>query len=363
MHTMFYLPPFTVSLYHKRPRRFKVLPVVSRRIERLPIMYRHTARGRGPGLVPGLAMRMLLVLLFVIWSNAFTAIKYLREVMTPMQLVLARFLPAAVFCLACLLAVPRLRRESASILRSAPARLVAMGLAGVAGYNYFLYIGQSEIKPGAAALLTTLAPLFTLLGAVVFLKERVPLRRTLGILIAFVGLYVVVRWGKVGLGRVIGISHAELRYVLITALAPLCWAIYTIVGKNLLAKTSAVTVTYLTIVIGTVPFLFAAGKPFFAAVASFSPMHWIALAHLTVLCTLVGFWIWFAALKSMPSTSVASFVYLNPPFAALFGSLFFHETITGFFVFGAAVVLFGLYLAQSNQTGNRGRDGEKAEIK
>jgi drug/metabolite transporter (DMT)-like permease len=299
--------------------------------------------------IPGVVMRMLLVLLFVIWSIAFTSIRYLREVMSPPQLVLARFLPAAVFCLVYLLAIPRMRAESARILRMAPARLVAMGLAGVAGYNFFLYIGQSEIKPGAAALLTTLSPLFTLLGAIIFLKERVPLRRTLGILIAFVGLYIVVRWGKVGLGRVTGISHAEVRYVLITALAPLCWTIYTIIGKNLLAKTSAVAVTYLTIIIGTIPFLFAAGRPFIHALASFTPMHWIALAHLTVLSTLVGFWIWFAALKTMPATSVASFIYLNPPFAALFGSLFFHEAITSYFLFGGALVLFGLYLAQSNQ--------------
>ncbi|MFA4948441.1 MAG: DMT family transporter, partial [Candidatus Krumholzibacteriia bacterium] len=149
-------------------------------------------------------MKLLLVLLFVIWSNAFTAIKYLREVMNPMELVLARFLPAAVFCLVYLLAVPRLRKESTMILRKAPAGLVAMGLTGVAGYNFFLYIGQSEIKPGAAALLTTLSPLFTLLGAIIFLKERVPFRRTLGILIAFAGLYVVVVWGKVGLGRITG---------------------------------------------------------------------------------------------------------------------------------------------------------------
>jgi len=297
----------------------------------------------------GLTMRVLLVLLFVIWANSFTAIKYLREVLSPMELVLARYFPAAVFCLVCLLAVPRLRAESARVLKRSPAGLVAMGLTGVAGYNFFLYTGQSEIKPGAAALLTTLSPLFTLLGAIVFLKERVPLRRTLGILIAFAGLYVVVRWGKVGLGRVSGISHAELRYVFITALAPLCWSVYTIVGKNLLAKTSAVTVTYLSIVLGTIPFFAAAGRPFLAHLASLTPMHWIALAHLTVLCTLVGFWIWFAALESMPATSVASFVYLNPPLAALFGSLFFHEAITKFFVGGAAIVLIGLYLAQSNQ--------------
>ena len=306
----------------------------------------YAAGGKHPSTT---SMMLLLILLFVIWSNAFTAIKYLRGVMSPAQLVLARFLPAAIFCLVYLLAVPALRRESAEVLKRAPLKLVLMGLTGVSGYNFFLYIGQSEIRPGAAALFTTLSPLFTLVGAIIFLKERVPLKRALGILIAFAGLYVVVRWGKVGLGRVTGISHAELRYVLITALAPLCWSVYTIAGKSLLARTSAVTVTYLSVIIGTLPFLGAAGRPFAHAVSTFTPLHWAALAHLTILCTLVGFWIWFAALTVLPATSVASFVYLNPPFAALFGSLFFREEITRFFLLGSAIVLFGLYLAQSDK--------------
>ena len=43
-----------------------------------------------------LFVRALLVLLFVIWSNAFTAIKHLREILSPGELVLARFLPAAI---------------------------------------------------------------------------------------------------------------------------------------------------------------------------------------------------------------------------------------------------------------------------
>jgi drug/metabolite transporter (DMT)-like permease len=298
---------------------------------------------------PVAIMMLLLVLLFVIWSNAFTAIRYLRDVLSPTQLVFARFFPAAVFCLVYLAAATTLRRESVMILRRAPLRLIAMGLTGVAGYNFFLFIGQSEVKPGAAALLTTLSPLFTLLGAIIFLRERVPIKRTLGIIIAFAGLYIVVRWGRVGLGRVTGISHAELRYVLLTALAPLCWTFYTIVGKSILGTASAVAVTYITIIIGTLPFIGTAGRPFIHALASFTPLHWVALAYLTVLCTLVGFWIWFAALKILPTTLVASFIYLNPPFAALFGSLLFKEEITRFFMFGGAIVLFGLYLAQSNR--------------
>jgi drug/metabolite transporter (DMT)-like permease len=330
------------------PYCFKLLLGMAWNGERVPIVTLHTQRRH----YSAASMRLLLILLFVIWANAFTAIKYLREVFTPKELVLARFLPVAAFCTLYLLAVSRRRRESIDILTAAPLRLIAMGLSGVAAYNFFLYLGQSEVKPGAAALLTTLAPLFTLFLAVVFLKERVPLRTVLGIMIAFAGLYIVVRWGRVGLGRITGISHPELRYVLITALAPLSWSIYTIIGKNLLGKTSPLTVTYLTIIVGTMPFVGAANGHFFHTFATLTATHWLALAHLSILCTLVGFWIWFTALARLPTTSVASFVYLNPPFAALFGSLFFHEEITGFFLLGSAVVLAGLYLAQGERESN-----------
>lgn len=272
-----------------------------------------------------------------------------------MELVLARFLPVAVFCFIYLAAVSARRRECIESIREAPLRLVVMGLTGVAGYNFFLYIGQSEVKPGAAALLTTLSPLFTLVLAVIFLREKVPPRRALGIIVALLGLYVVVRHGKVGLGRVPAVKHSDIHYVLITALAPLCWSIYTIVGKKLLRRTSPLTATYLTIIIGTLPFLAVAREPFFHAVMALKATQWIALAHLSLLCTLVGFWIWFAALERMPATSVASFVYLNPPLAALFGSLFFGEEIALSFILGGAVMLVGLYLAQSSRENNAGK--------
>ena len=295
------------------------------------------------------AVQLLLILLFVIWSNSFTAINHLRGILSPMELILARFLPVSLFCTAFLLLKRERRAESVEILRNEPLRIIGMSLFGVAGYNYFLYLGQSEVKPGAAALLTTLAPLFTLILAIIFLREKVPLRRTVGIILAFAGLFFVVRWGKVGLGQITGISHAEVRYVLITGLAPLSWSLYTIIGKNIVRKRSPLTVTYLSLILGTIPFLALTSNHFLETLAGMGHTHWIALIHLSVLCTLVGFWIWITALRYLPATSVASFVYLNPPLAALFGWLFFQEEITGLFLVGSGVVLLGLYLAQSKK--------------
>ena len=186
------------------------------------------------------------------------------------------------------------------------------------------------------------------------------MKRVLGIFIAFAGLYIVVHWGSVGLGKAADLAHSDLHYVLITALAPFCWAIYTTVGKNLLERTSPMTVTLLSVIVGTIPVLAVAPGPFLRAAARLEPMHWIELGYLTILCTIVGFWVWFAALKRMPATSVASFVYLNPPFAAAFGSLFFGEAITRLFIVGGAVMLFGLYLAQGGRENNSGKTVEAA---
>lgn len=287
----------------------------------------------------------MLVLLFVIWSNAFTAIRHLREIFSPMQLVLARFLPVAIFFAAWLLFDGRRRRESSRLLRVSPLRIMIMGLAGVAGYNVFLYIGQGGIKPGAAALLTTLSPLFTALLAVPLLREKVPLRRIAGIGVAFAGLYIVVRWGRVGIGS-LGMAREDAAWALVTALAPLSWSIYTIAGKNLLRRWSPLTVTYLSTIAGFLPFLFFADGEFFSILLGMGWTHWLALAHLAVLSTIVGFHIWNTALRSLPATSVASFIYLNPPMAALFGSLFFGEDVTSTFLLGSAVVLAGLWLTQ-----------------
>jgi len=292
-------------------------------------------------------MKLLLVLLFLIWSNAFTAIKHLRELFSPMELVLLRFLPVSIYCSIFLLSSIKNRREVGEILKDSPLKVILMGLTGVAGYNVFLYLGQSEIKPGAAALLTTLSPIFTLILAILLINEKVPWKRTAGILIAFAGLYYVVGWGQVGLGRITGISHPEVKYALITALAPLSWSFYTIIGKSILKKRSPITVTYLTIILGTIPFLAFLSNGFLHKLQLMHLSHWIAIAHLSIMCTIVGFWIWFSALNRLPATTVSSFVYLNPPFAMFFGWMFFKEEVTVHFLLGSAVVLLGLYLAQS----------------
>jgi drug/metabolite transporter (DMT)-like permease len=141
----------------------------------------------------------------------------------------------------------------------------------------------------------------------------------------------------------------EIKYALITTLSPLCWTLYTVLGKKLVHERSPLVVTYLSIVLGTIPVLPFVSGHFLHTLAHMGATHWLALFHLSVMSTLIGFWIWIAALRRLPATSVASFIYLNPPFAAAFGWLLFGEEVTGLFLLGSTVVLFGLYLSQSRR--------------
>jgi drug/metabolite transporter (DMT)-like permease len=298
----------------------------------------------------------MMVILFVIWSNSFTAIKHCREVFSPIELVAARFIPVAVFSLLYHLASARRRRETAGILKSIPLRIASMGFLGVISYNFFLYLGQSEIKPGAAALVTALAPLFTLVLAMIFLKERATARRITGVMTALAGMIIVVGWGRVGLGKMIHIDHADMIYMLIASLAPLSWSFYTILGKNLTQRLPASSITFLPIVIGSVPLMLVMTPSFFSKMAGMEASHWIALLYLIIFCTILGFYMWNLALRHLDAGSVASYIYLNPPMAALFGWLLFGEEVTVWFLAGGAVVLVGLYLAQKDN-GSEPRQG------
>jgi len=291
----------------------------------------------------------MMVGLFVVWSNAFTAIKHLREVFGPMELVLARFLPVLVVSIICLMSRRPIREETFETIREAPLKLIGMGIFGVTGYNYFIYLGQSEIKPGAAALVTTLAPLFTLILAILFLKEKAVPKRIAGMLIALAGLFIVLKWGRIGMGRITGMENADVKYMLLATLAPLSWSIYTILGKGLLSNRSPAVVTCLPMVIGTLPLLLLATPAFFGKMPSMEPSHWFALAYLSFASTLLGFFVWNLALRYLPASSVASFIYFNPPFAAFFGWLLFGEEVTLWFLAGSAVVLAGLWLTQKRQ--------------
>jgi drug/metabolite transporter (DMT)-like permease len=297
------------------------------------------------------------LLLFAVWSNSFVAIEYLVAGPDPaldwLSLTVARFLPAAALCLAyCLLCR---RRESLEILRAHGPRLVACGALAVPLYNFALGFGQQQGVPApVASLTTTLAPLFIMLLAGLFLAERPTIESIAGFAVAAVGMWWIATARSGG---------AEAPYggaVLVTAGAPLSWAGYSVLSKPVAGRVSPVVWSYLATGIGGLLILPWLPGRVWREWAALDSSGWLALEYLTVPCTVVGFALWTWLLRHLPATAVGLMVFLNPPLTTLSKALLarlapatFAFSITGREWLGGAVVLFGLAIGLSRRLAAR----------
>jgi drug/metabolite transporter (DMT)-like permease len=292
------------------------------------------------------------LLLFLLWSNSFVAVSYLLGgESAPARfdwagLAVARFLPIAPVCiLYCLGWRPR---ESLLILRRHGARALTCGLLAVPAYNFAIYYGQQHGVPAPVASLTTaLLPLFVVVLAVVFLGERLTWRRAVAFAVSFSGLALIALAREAPAG-----AGGYVASVAVTALAPLSWALFSILSKPVAGTVSPLTWTYLTISLGSVPMLALAPRRGGPELLTLDLPGWGALLFLSVLCTLVGFAVWTWLLRQLPASTVGLTVFLNPPLttlsklalAAAFPATFFF-TIQPLEWVGGGLALAGLAIA------------------
>jgi len=280
---------------------------------------------------------LLLLLVVLIWGNSFVAIKHAVQFLTPMELTILRFIPAALIFGVLLL--PTRRAAFWQMVKRDWLGLVLLGLSGAVAYNLALNTGERRVPAGTASLIISLNPAFTFILSVLFLRERPTIKKAMGLAIAFLGLYVIVRYAT---NQQIDFSY--LRYVFITMLAPLCWASYTILGKPMVARYPPLMVVGGAMMAAVVPLLFFVRGDLIARLPTLPPGAWLSIAFLSLACTVFAFVIWFRALQTMEASRAASFVYLEPLFGVSFSKLLLDEPVTLALLIGAALLIGGVYL-------------------
>jgi O-acetylserine/cysteine efflux transporter len=197
-----------------------------------------------------------------------------------------------------------------------------------------------------ASLITTLVPMFVMVLAAIFLRERLTWRRIAGFAIAAAGM-VIISQAKGGAG---GGGYPVL--IAITALAPLSWSIYSVVSKPMTGRIAPIVWTYLATSLGGLLVLPLLPGRTWRQWAELDAGGWAALLYLAVPCTVLGFAVWTWLLRHLPASSVGFTVFLNPPMtttskfilAGLFPATFLFVIQPGEWV-GGAVTLIGMALA------------------
>ncbi|MFN8501532.1 DMT family transporter [Kouleothrix sp.] len=272
----------------------------------------------------------------IIWGAAFPLTKPALASIPPLTFALLRF----VLALAVLL--PLARGAAWRLLRGPDAgRIVAMGLSGFC----FVQLSQTlalQLSPAAdIAMIATTTPLWVAVLAWPWLGERLSWRGGLGFVLAIGGLLLIL-WPQGGDG---GAFASRLLGDAIFVAGSLGWAVYNLLGRDLMRRHAPLPATAAAGLVGTLAMLpFGAYEWAGGQLPRFTPIGVAALAYTGLLVTVFGFLVLFWALGRAGAAPVAAMMYFQPLAGVLLAWLFLGEPLGAAFVLGAALMLVGVSL-------------------
>jgi len=221
-------------------------------------------------------------------------------------------------------------------------RIAAMGAVGFSGAFVCSHWGLARSTATNAALLIIVEPVSIMLLSPPLLGERLRRREAIGATVALVGVVLVV------LNGVPGLTHAlapHWRGDLLLVLAGVAYGAYTLIGRDVLARTSPLVVTARSIAWGAVVMVPLAVAEWLAGARPAPSVGAVAgLLYLAVVITALGYlvWNWVLARVSAPRASI--FLTVQPIGGAVLGAVLLGEPLTAFTLAGAALIVLGLWL-------------------
>ena len=282
-------------------------------------------------------MQGALLVQTLISAGTFLAAKRAMVELDPVTLVLWRFLlSSAVF-----LAIIALTPGPFFPPRRALFKIMLLGVLVGPGNQLLFFRGLQHSVPAHAALLYSLTPLGVYLVSILKKTERANRRATVGILLAFLGVVVLL------LGRGASALGGAFFGDLIILGAVLAWVLYTTEGKAFIAEHGPVRMTAWTMVAGTVWLLPAVpAHAQLGVMLDAAPVLWTCVLYLALLTSVASYLIWCWALSRAPASHVAVFSNLQPVFTALAAWAILHEPLHWEIGVGGALVLTGVRLTQ-----------------
>jgi drug/metabolite transporter (DMT)-like permease len=280
------------------------------------------------------------LLAVVFWGVSFVATKAVVREVSPFALILLR----AALGSALMLVVLAVRRVPLLPPRVFWPMLALMGFVGVAFHQLLQGFALTLTSAVNTGWLIGLTPIWSALLARVFLGERFSWPKVLGLAIGFVGAAVVVTGGR--WDRELA-TLPSTRGDLLVLLSTLNWAVYSVLGRDVIRDLGATRATAGAMIAGLlllVPTLFVPHVT--AGLWSLGAAGWAAVLFLGVFCSGLGYLFWYRALERMEASRVGSLLYLEPLVTLAAGAMILGEKVHAATVVGGVLLLAGVGLVQ-----------------
>jgi len=288
---------------------------------------------------------MIYLLLFIqqlLASSTHLVADDITEMLHPIHVVLVRGLfTSSAFALWFAIR----RRTWRPVQRQDLMLIVMLGLLNIS-INQVLFVwGVKFTTAPNASLAYALTPVFVVFLASIVYRQKVSIKKWIGIVTAIAGAVVVLN--ERGLQV---LPEQSLGNVMVLC-ASISWAAYTFYSKQLIERYGAVQAIALTFFGGMllyVPLWIVAPvhAPFDVLTGRDSASVWLKLFYLGVVTSAIGYGLWYVALSRLQSSNVAVFNNLQPVLTSILALMLFNLEPSISYIVGGVLALAGVVITQ-----------------
>ena len=294
-------------------------------------------------------------IVYVVWGSTYLGIELAGETIPALFGAGVRF--TIVGLIVCGIVIWRRGLRALKVRRVELASAALVGLL-LPGANSILFLTEQKVPIGLTSLIIASVPLWVLLFRLAA-GERPDRIASLGLLVGFVGIVVLVRPGG---------GSGPLGYLLLTVVAAISWALGSFLSPRIPVPRDALVATgYETLVGGLVLGLIglATTSPSRLDPSGWSSRSIFGLVYLILIGSVVGYTAYAWLLANAPIAQVSTYAYVNPVIAIALGVIVLDETVTARIIAGAVLILIAVAIVvrRESESGEVvGPDGHPAEL-
>jgi drug/metabolite transporter (DMT)-like permease len=293
----------------------------------------------------------LLIGMNLLWAGSYPIFKMLGEHLASGSIATLRFGLAALGLLAVWPLLPGRGPRGRDQIR-----VVLIGLFVFCLAPRLQIEGVHRGQAGDTSLLIALDPLITSIAAALFLREQIAPRRWWGCTLGIVGVMLISQ---------VWLKNAQPLHGLLANLLFIssffCEATYSVLGKPALERVGTLKLLGAGLLAGTsmnVAIDLMTRAPTFTAVQVLPLKAWLLLIYLAVVCTLVGYSLWFVVIRKTEVNIAGMTIFAQPVAGLALSVIWLGESLHWGQLWGSLAITVGLVIALRPERSGRSRRKE-----
>lgn len=228
-------------------------------------------------------------------------------------------------------------------------KLFILGSLGCGICGAFPFIAGKTTTIVNMGIIYSSSPIFIILIASFFFKEKLTTIQLLGIFICLIGVILIII--KANLNVLISLKFTSGDLWMLGA--SIGWALYTIYifhWKSKLPLLQRFTIISMFGAISLMPFFILENNFFFKTNYDLNFFSWVLFAALSP--SIIAFLLFNYVNKKLGASITGSVLYLYTVYGAVYGFLFFNEKLEIYHLIGSIMVFIGIFIVKKNEKKN-----------